>query len=1177
MLLDTASDVSILKVGHASTDINIDTTNTLRIKGITNEIVPSLGSCEGNFKLAENVFVTHPIHLVSDEFPLTCSGILGGDFLEKYSAHISYKDLTVTMTVDNTNCALSMSKNNSIIVPPRSEYTAHLPVDFDNAKVCLQKQLKSGIMIGNSITNPIDGYCKINLLNPQQRPIIFNTDELEFDDLENYYCFNTIVPHDESSRIDQLLSDIDTSHLSSEEKTSLLDIVAEFNDVFYLPGDKLSHTNSIEHSIPLTTKRPIFVKPYRLPEAQKSEIQQQIKKMLDEEIIEHSRSPYNAPILIVPKKPDLSGNRRWRLVVDFRKLNDSTESDAYPLPNIAEILDQLGSSKYFSVVDLATGFYQIPLDEGSKPLTAFSFFGEHYQFKRLPMGLKGSPATFQRLMNNVLTGMQGIKCLVYLDDIVIFGSSLTEHNVKLKSVFSRLREHNLKLQPNKCSFLRKEIAYLGHVISEDGIKPDPKKTDAVQNFPTPKTPKHIKSFMGLASYYRKFIPNFSEIASPLNHLLKKDVKFNFDARCKDSFEKLKKKLINPPILQFPDFSREFLVTTDASLNAIGGVLSQGTIGQDLPIAYASRTLNKAERNYSTIERELLGIIWTVQHFRPYLFGRKFRILTDHRPLVYLFSVSNPSSRLMRFRLKLEEYEYEIQYKPGKLNLNADGLSRMFAIHQENKSDYDTYLKDIESKVFINNNIIDTHSEPPSPNLICFTSLDDDSTDSNNIALTDFVETKQNSKNIYNIFVKTKSTDKPEYSDIFYSFQNLKVHCMQNTIDSFVIPSSEIKENRLKLNVVRTMLRYIFRQTSIKVHIYHKHYNETLSPQDIEKILAEFHVAPFGGHQGVNRTYNRIKSYHKWHKMYRDIKRYVKACETCQKNKVSKKTQIPMAITTTSSYPFEKVFLDIVGPLSQTENFNKYLLTLQDDLSKFSIAIPIPDQEAQTVARAFVTNVICLYGVPKFVVTDQGSNFISSIFKETCSLLGIKKLQSTAYHPQTNGSVERSHRTLTEYLRCFINKDLDNWDTFMPYATFTFNSTPSTATNFTPYELLYGRKPDLPSSLKKDPEVIYNFDDYYNELKSRLQHSHQIARETLIKNKERAKINYDKTSNDLKLKVGDKVLLRNEANVIGKPKKLLPLYQGPYEVILINTDQNCTIKVKNKSIKVHKNRLKLFIE
>ncbi|KAL6417870.1 hypothetical protein ACFW04_012472 [Cataglyphis niger] len=465
------------------------------------------------------------------------------------------------------------------------------------------------------------------------------------------------------------------NHLNKEESDHVSRLIDRHQDLFHLPGSKLGFTSVIKHKIVTSDEQPINTKQYRFPPIHKEEIDKQIKELLDNDVIKPSESPYNSPLWIVPKKADSKGNKRWRMVIDYRALNEKTIGDAYPLPNITEILDQLGSAKYFSVFDLASGFHQIPMHESHAGKTAFSTPHGHYEFNRMPFGLKNAPATFQRLMDQVLSGLQGSELFVYLDDIVLYASSLREHEIKFDKLAERLRQANLKLQPDKCEFLRKEVGYLGHIISDEGVKPDPAKIRAVKEFPTPRNAKNIKQFLGLAGYYRRFIPNFSKTARPLTNLLKKEEPFDWTDEQESAFVQLREALCTEPILQYPDFTKPFVVTTDASGYAIGGILSQGSIGKDLPIAYTSRLLNTAEKNYSTIEKELLAIVYCVNYFRPYLYGRRFELVTDHKPLVWLHSVKDPTSRLVRWRLKLAEYEYEVKYKAGRTNVNADALSR----------------------------------------------------------------------------------------------------------------------------------------------------------------------------------------------------------------------------------------------------------------------------------------------------------------------------------------------------------------------------------------------------------------------------------------------------------------------------------------------------------------------
>jgi hypothetical protein len=349
------------------------------------------------------------------------------------------------------------------------------------------------------------------------------------------------------------------------------------------------------------------------------------------------------------------------------------------------------------------------------------------------------------------------------------------------------------------------------------------------------------------------------------------------------------------------------------------------------------------------------------------------------------------------------------------------------------------------------------------------------------------------------------------------------------------------------------------------------------PDDKRKreILYEFHDSPVGGHRRMNKTYRAIRSQYTWPRMRRDVEDYVKQCRSCQINKIlTPKHKAPMEIKTTAEKPFEKCFLDVMGPLPVTLKGNKYILAFQDDLSKYVIAVPIEKQVAETVARVFVENVVLRYGTPQILQTDQGANFMNEMFKHTCNLLKIKKIQSTSFHPESQGGIERSHRVLAEYLRHYVSEDQTDWDTWIPLATYAYNTTQHSATAFTPFELLFGYPSTLPSALKKPPEPRYNYDDYVSELRGRLQTVHQQAHKNLIECKGKSKEHYDKTSGQRKLQVGDKVLLFDETVRRGRSRKLGAQWIGPYNIIELDK-VNATIARGRKLTKVHVNRLKPF--
>ncbi|UYV66396.1 hypothetical protein LAZ67_4001541 [Cordylochernes scorpioides] len=554
-------------------------------------------------------------------------------------------------------------------------------VGIVNMEVTCSKELfiRKDVIFPSSLIEFEEGIGKIWITNgglqPQMIPKGMNLGRMC--DIETeHVCLLSVEPESfsrerrEDDHSDYLLSLINPD-LPKKKKEDLMGLLLSFKGVF-LPTMKNANKvqNRVKHRIHTGDHPPIKQRPYRVSKREREIMQKEVDTMLERKVIQPSESPWSAPVVLVKKK-----DGTWRFCVDFRRLNHITKKDVYPLPRIDDVLDHLSSARYYSTMDLKTGYWQVEVDERDREKTAFVTPDGLYEFMVMPFGLCNAPATFERMMDNVLMGLKWNICLCYLDDIVVYSDTFEEHLERLSKVLSCLQQAGLTINPDKCLFGSTRIKILGHVVDKDGIQPDSEKVEAIKKFPVPKSVCDIQSYLGLCSYYRRFIKNFSKIAAPLQILLKKDQKFIWTQEQKDSFESLKKALMQKPVLGHFKESAITKLHTDASSYGLGAVLVQIQENQENPIAYASRTLSKAEKNYSTTERECLAVIWAIGKFRPYLYGRPFEVVSDHHSLCWLAGLKDPSGRLARWALKLQDFEATITYKSGVKHKDADCLSR----------------------------------------------------------------------------------------------------------------------------------------------------------------------------------------------------------------------------------------------------------------------------------------------------------------------------------------------------------------------------------------------------------------------------------------------------------------------------------------------------------------------
>ena len=455
-------------------------------------------------------------------------------------------------------------------------------------------------------------------------------------------------------------------------RKDLATLIKEYQDIFpeKLPKG-VPPEREVQHQIEIEPgSKPPYRPPYRLGPAEQDELEEQIKDLLAQGFIRPSCSPYGAPVLFVPKK-----DGRWRMCIDYRALNKQTIKDRYPLPRIDLLLDRLGQAKVFSKLDLAQGYHQIAMADDAIEKTAFCTNLGQWEYLVMPFGLCNAPSTFQRLMNTIFEREINSFILVYLDDILIYSRSIEEHWDHLRIALDRLRRAKLYGRLHKCEFLKDKVDYLGFEVSQDGIHASPEKVKAVLDWPRPQSVHDIRSFLGLASYYRKFIKGFSQLAKPLTDLTREKTTWRWRDAEANSFTALKVAMATAPVLRLPDFEKQFVVTTDASDVAVGAILEQNFGSGLQPIAFASRKLNATEIRYSAYEREMLGIVWALGQWKHYFQGPyPIIIQTDHAPLRHLPNQTSVNSRVWRWLSILQGYNVEIRHIPGKKN-PADSLSR----------------------------------------------------------------------------------------------------------------------------------------------------------------------------------------------------------------------------------------------------------------------------------------------------------------------------------------------------------------------------------------------------------------------------------------------------------------------------------------------------------------------
>lgn len=864
--------------------------------------------------------------------------------------------------------------------------------------------------------------------------------------------------------------------------------------------------------------------------------EEKIREMLAAGVIEPSESPWAAPVVLVRKKNDT-----WRFCVDYRRLNAVPKKDSYPLPRIDDALDYISGSCWFSSLDLRSGYWQVELAPEARPKTAFTLGQGLWQFRVMPFGLCNAPATFERLMERVLTNVPRTRCVVYLDDLLVHAKDFEGALANLKEVFEAIRRAGLRLNPSKCNLLSRETEFLGHIISAEGVATNPAKVEAVREWPIPANVGELRSFLGLASYYRRFVRDFATIASPLHRLTEKGQSFIWDDRCTLAFNQLKMNLTKAPVLAYPDAQQPFIVDTDASNVGVGAVLSQRVGDGEQVVAYFSRALSKTEKNYCVTRRELLAVILALRQFRPYLHGNRFLLRTDHASLTWLLNFKSPEGQVARWLETLQAYDFEIQHRAGRVHGNADALSRRPCAAEECR-----YCWRQEERGQVVQKVAAVHARGEGGEWLALTQeqlKQQQKADSSLRLVSSWLEADRRPD-----WAEVSGLG-PEVKSYYSQWGNFEVHD-QILYRRWQAPG---RGNDLLQLLVPKSLR----------------------PQ----VLQVVHGSVGTGHFGNAKTLHRLRGRFYWPGCRRDVELYVHCCDACTAQKgPTRLSHAPLQQYLVGA-PMERVGVDILGPFPVSDAGNRYVLVAMDYFTKWPEAYAVPDQSAMTTAEKLVEEMFSRFGVPEELHSDQGRNFESQVFGEVCRRLGVSKTRTTPLHPQSDGLVERFNRTLSTQLAILTSKHQKDWDRHLPLVLWSYRSAVQESSKCTPAALMFGRELRTPVDMvfgaPPEPEIAGGKEmDYLRRLRERLHEVHEYARQAQAGSGVRQKRVYDNRCRGQDFGAGDLVWVYCPVRKKGISPKLCSQWQGPAEVINRLSDVVYRVRLpgKGRLVVLHRDRL-----
>jgi transposase InsO family protein len=810
--------------------------------------------------------------------------------------------------------------------------------------------------------------------------------------------------------------------LGSVRAAEVISLIQRHRDSFQAPSDALRPIPGVMHDIELVPHAtPVRRAIRRTHPGQRAVEEKELKEMLKLGVIEPCESPWSSPVLIIPKK----NPGEWRFAIDYRAVNKLTKPSAYCLPRLDDALASMHGAKFFSSLDSASAFWTIELTERAKDITAFvsSSGGGQFRFRRMPFGLANAPASWQRLMDLAFQGLHWKSVLTFLDDVCVFSATYEDHLRDVQEVLDRVQKFGIRLNPSKCSFFKKELHYLGHIVSDHGVALDPAKTEALKPMlvEPPTSVKQIRTFLGLTSYFRNYVKNYSSIVEPLTQLTKKGHSLRgWGQKQIEAVKAIKQILSSPPILAFPDFNSQFHVATDASDVGIGAVLSQFVGKLERVICYASRALTDREKKFDTFEKEALGCVWATRKFRHYLFNSRFILHTDHAALKSLWEREDPP-RLARWIVELQGLDFEVRHRPGVKNGPPDCLSRM-------PLPSIAALCDLAVAV--------------GQQSLCL--MGDSELDGLPGSMASPVVEPEIRRNVGHL-QRQDSFCKP----------------LIDFLESKTLPEDLTQHRRIKA----LCEGFQWRDGALyRLGGQRRPFDQLVIPTVmIESILFQAHGGLLGGHLGYSKTMSILRPRFWWPKMDQSVKNWVSSCLCCQRRK-RPRPRAGLTQDIAVGAPFDVIGIDFCGPFRETAAGNRYVLTVTDFFSRWPILIPVPNQSASVLVDALLRHVVTMHGIPKTIVSDLGKSLTGRIMLRFCKRLGIGKTQTTAYQPTSNGRSERFHGYMDAALTPFVDNHPDSWDKYLHLVEFPYRVAKLSGIGYSPFEMLFGRSPTLPVDL-----------------------------------------------------------------------------------------------------------------